>query len=188
MTYQDRTLRIIGGKWRGRKVTFRNTDDIRPTGDRIRETLFNWLMHDIAGAECLDLYSGSGALALEALSRGAKHVTLVEKDPGVSQHLSRLVASLANPSDYRIINSDALAFLFGCDRQFDLIFMDPPFADDELYKACQQVGDRNLARGYVYLESADKLDIDRLPAGWELRRVKQASAVHYGLCAPTFVP
>ncbi len=78
MKHQDRTLRIIGGNWRGRKITFPEHDGIRPTGDRVRETLFNWLMHDIRGADCLDLFAGSGVLSIEALSRGANHVTLIE--------------------------------------------------------------------------------------------------------------
>ncbi len=119
MKHQDRTLRIIGGNWRGRKITFPEHDDIRPTGDRVRETLFNWLMHDIRGADCLDLFAGSGVLSIEALSRGANHVTLIESNEAASSGISQNLALLdADPNRFDNIKSNAMTWLGQCDTRF----------------------------------------------------------------------
>lgn len=127
-----RTLRIIGGAWRGRRLRFPPSPEIRPTPDRVRETLFNWLAVRVPGARCLDLFAGSGALGLEALSRGAAHVTFVERDAAAGREVSARLAEWG-AHDARVEIADARAFL---DRTpaaaFDIAFLDPPFASSLL--------------------------------------------------------
>ena len=185
--HQNRTLRIIGGKWRGRKITFSDHTDLRPTTDRVRETLFNWLMNDIHGSHCLDLFSGSGILAFEALSRGAKHVTIIEKDPAVFQHIGASLQHLeVNHDQYTLINADTYAWLDLAQgdkkRRFDGIFADPPFAQGPLNSLCNQLPTAKWATQWVYLESASPLDTITMPATWTLHRYKRAGETHYGLC------
>ena len=122
-------LRIIGGTWRGRTWRFPE-GDIRPTPDRVRETLFNWLTPGIAGARCLDLFAGSGALGLEALSRGAARVQFVEKSAGAARHLQQTLALWggAQAAAAQIHVGDADAFLAAAPEAFDVVFLDPPFA------------------------------------------------------------
>lgn len=179
MKHQNRAIRIIGGKWRGRKVRFPNNDAIRPTTDRIRETLFNWLMHDVAGTTCLDLYAGSGALGIEALSRGAQHLTFVEKDEPTADQLRDTLDAL-ECSDYNLQRSSALDYLRHCKTAFDIIFLDPPFDSNELGQALALIGSRNLAAEYVYIET--NLEPEPfLPEGWTVHRKKQAGAVFFCL-------
>ena len=183
MRHQDRTLRIIGGNWRGRKITFPEHDGIRPTGDRVRETLFNWLMHDIRGAACLDLFAGSGVLSIEALSRGAAHVTLIENNHAASSHISQNLALLdASPNTFDNIKSDAMNWLSHCDNGFDLIFIDPPFASNALPRVLEHLAARQIARKFVYLETPEALEIGDLPDQWRLYRQKRTGSVHYSLC------
>ena len=178
---KDRSLRIIGGKWRGHKVSFPN-GDVRPTADRVRETLFNWLMHEINATTCLDLYTGSGALGLEALSRGASHVTMIDQDKNVTRQLSHSLKSLnADAPSFSIINDRALNWLASCTEQFDIVFIDPPFATGELEQACQLVAERNIAAKFVYLESNVSADEHDLPSSWRSQRQKRAGSVHYSL-------
>ena len=183
MKYQDRTLRIIGGTWRGRKITFPEHDAIRPTGDRIRETLFNWLMHDIRGADCLDLFAGSGVLSIEALSRGANHVTLIESNEAASSYISKNLKLLdATPQSFNNIKSNAMEWLGRCDTSFDLIFIDPPFASNALTSILELLATRQIARKFVYLETPIELDASDLPDHWNLYRQKNTGSVHYSLC------
>ena len=183
MKHQDRTLRIIGGNWRGRKITFPEHDDIRPTGDRIRETLFNWLMHDIRGANCLDLFAGSGVLSIEALSRGANHVTLIESNEAASSRISNNLAFLdACPKSFNNIKSNAMEWLDHCETSFDLIFIDPPFVSNALPSVLELLATRQIARKFVYLETPVKLDTNDLPDQWNLYRQKHTGSVHYSLC------
>jgi 16S rRNA (guanine966-N2)-methyltransferase len=183
MKNQDRRLRIIGGKWRGRKVSFPDVENLRPTSDRIRETLFNWLMQEVAGAACLDLFAGSGALSFEALSRGAASVTLVEKDAGVVRALDASLGELeADRASFTLVQADATDWLAHCDASFDIIFLDPPFLDDRLPGVISQVALTKIARKWVYIESGNAITPEMLPEAWRIHRQKRAGAVHYCLC------
>jgi 16S rRNA (guanine966-N2)-methyltransferase len=179
-------LRIIGGSWRSRVVTFADAQDLRPTPDRVRETLFNWLQPRLVGARCVDLFAGSGVLGFEALSRGAASVTALELDGHAAAAIRANVKTLQTDK-LRLEQRNALDWLRDNAQQqrFDIVFLDPPFADN-LYTDCCRLLDEQqwLAPGaLVYLESGAKLDDIALPATWQLIRNKRAGAVHYGLCA-----
>ena len=130
------SVRIIGGSWRGRRVHFPDSPGLRPTPDRVRETLFNWLQHSIAGARCLDLFAGSGALGLEALSRGARETVFVEQAFAPAQmladQLKRFYGGAMAGSNGRIVQMSAERFLTAPGESFDIIFLDPPFGLDAL--------------------------------------------------------
>jgi 16S rRNA (guanine966-N2)-methyltransferase len=179
-----RLLRIIGGTWRGRKLRFPAGADIRPTPDRVRETLFNWLAAAVQGAHCLDLFAGSGALGLEALSRGAAHVTFVERDAAAAQAL-RLLLREWRACDARVERADALRYLAGEARPFDLVFLDPPFGADLLGRAAALLEERHWLRAgaRIYLECAARDGLPSLPAAWRLLKAKQAGEVGYHLLA-----
>jgi len=176
------TLRIIGGEWRGRRIRFPGAGGIRPTPDRVRETLFNWLMARVPGSRCLDLFAGSGALGLEALSRGAAHATFVEHDRGNAARLRETAAALA-PGRATVIEADALAWLAQRQTPFDIVFLDPPFAAGVLAEAMQRLdANGHLAPdAYIYLEAPAKDGPPGLPAGWLLHRSGRAGAVGYHL-------
>jgi 16S rRNA (guanine966-N2)-methyltransferase len=178
----SRTLRIIGGAWRGRKIRFPPVEAIRPTPDRVRETVFNWLQQDVAGARCLDLYAGSGALGLEALSRGAAHVFFVDVEPAVTRHLSQALEQLRCDRG-QVICSDAARYLEGVPEPFDIVFLDPPYADRALANACRLLDERGWLRrgGLAYLEDPAPAGAPELPAGWTLLRSKRAGEVGYHL-------
>jgi 16S rRNA (guanine966-N2)-methyltransferase len=181
MNPADSQLRIIGGNWRGRKISFTSFAEIRPTPDRIRETLFAWLQPDIHGSHCLDLYSGSGILGVEALSRGAAHVTLVEKSRKTCDQLAATMRSLDVSSEYfTIVNNSADAFLSTADgaRQ-DIIFVDPPFDSTELQTIQPLIPRVLTAGGYVYVESGDQQPAHF--AGLNRYRNKKAGKVSYAL-------
>ncbi|MCB1645457.1 MAG: 16S rRNA (guanine(966)-N(2))-methyltransferase RsmD [Pseudomonadales bacterium] len=193
----DHEVRIIGGNWRSRKVSFARHEEIRPTPARIRETLFNWLRFDVAGARCLELYGGSGILSIEALSRGAAQVTVIEHAAHVCRHLQTEVQKLgAEPGQFRCINTSATQFLQSIAplnqplpeaSQFDLIFLDPPFAGDELKSVLPLIDQRRLLadEGLIYIESGQSINTGNLPANWEIYRQKKAGAVYYCLCRIT---
>lgn len=175
-------MRIIGGKWRGRKVTFQEQAQLRPTGDRIRETLFNWLMTDINGSHCLDLFSGSGILAIEALSRGASHVTIIEHHKASAMMISAQLFDLGAASDqYTVLQTDAWQWLEQQKDQFDIVFVDPPFAEEVEETICQKLQENQIAAQRVYLESSRTLEDIVFPVGWTLSRSKTAGGVNYGL-------
>ena len=179
-----RVLRIIGGSWRGRRLRFPAAALIRPTPDRVRETLFNWLGTGVAGARCLDLFAGSGALGLEALSRGATHVTFVERDPAAARELRARLAEWGAPNA-EIVRGDALAFLGGAAQPFDIVFLDPPFASG-LLEAAAALLERNgwlVATARVYVESAARVELPALPEGWQMLKAKRAGEVGYHLYA-----
>ena len=178
----ERVLRIIGGRWRGRKLRFPPGPDIRPTPDRVRETLFNWLGARIVGARCLDLFAGSGALGLEALSRGAAHVTFVEHDIRAAQELrARLEQWQAQGATVERL--DALQFLAGAPRPCDVVFLDPPFASGLLPECARRLaGGGWLAPGArLYLEGPAQAGEPLVPAGLMPLRSKRAGEVGYHL-------
>jgi 16S rRNA (guanine966-N2)-methyltransferase len=170
-------VRIIAGAWRSRLVHFPDAPGLRPTPDRVRETLFNWLGQYLDGLSCLDLFAGSGALGFEALSRGAKRVVMVERDRATALALRESAAALA-AENADIVQSDALRFLEAPGECFDLAFVDPPYAS-ELVNAALERLPRHLNPGArVYAESANRLD---LPAPWRTLREDRAGAVRFGL-------
>lgn len=178
-------LRIIGGRWRGRRIRLPTQPDIRPTGDRIRETLFNWLAPIIAGARCLDLFAGSGALGLEALSRGAGETVFVERDEAAVRHLVKALEQL-ECRDANVIHGDALRFLKGPPRPFDIVWLDPPFGDIDLANLCTLLERGWLAHGArIYLEMSRHDDLPGLPAGWVVDRDKTAGQVRFALARRT---
>jgi 16S rRNA (guanine966-N2)-methyltransferase len=181
-------LRIIAGRWRGRRIAFARSADIRPTPDRVRETLFNWLQPNIAGSRCLDLYAGSGALGLEALSRGAATVLFVDASTAAARHIEKALASMGCESG-RVIRSDATSFLRREREAFDIIFLDPPYATEHLATDCRLIEDRGLLMpgGLIYLEGPADCAMPDLPIGWTLVRSKRAGEVGYHLVRRTDV-
>ena len=179
-------LRIIGGRWRGRRLSVPEAEGLRPTPDRVRETLFNWLQPYIAGATCLDLFAGTGALCLEALSRGAGQVVMVEKDAHVVECLRQHVATLqARNAD--VVQADAVDFLRQTPQQFDIVFLDPPFKSDLIARCAELVETNGWIKrgGLVYVEAPSQIDVLPLPATWELIRSKKAGQVGYHLAQKT---
>jgi 16S rRNA (guanine966-N2)-methyltransferase len=174
-------LRIIGGTWRSRRLTFPERTGLRPTPDRVRETLFNWLQPWLPGATCLDLFAGSGALGIECLSRGAGQVVLVEKDAAAVSAL-RANLALLKAQGAEVVQADALAFLQGPARGFDIVFLDPPYDSGLLAASCAQLaaGAWIKREGLIYLEAAGDQDVP-LPSGWTLLRSKHAGQVGYHL-------
>lgn len=175
-------LRIIGGKWRGRRIRFPGRPGIRPSPDRVRETLFNWLAPVVEGSRCLDLFAGSGALGLEALSRGAAAATFIESDRLGADGLREIAAKLA-PGLAVVLQADALRWLEGPPQLFDIAFLDPPFESGLLAEAVRRLDSGGwLAPGaFVYLETPAKAGAPALPAGWVLHRSGKAGAVGYHL-------
>ena len=174
-------LRIIAGTWRGRSISFPAVAGLRPTPDRVRETLFNWLAPVIRGKHCLDLFAGSGALGIEAASRGAAHVVLVDDDPRVAKTL-REQLQLLKAVQVQVVQADVDDFLSGTPRAFDIVFLDPPFREGRLSGCILQLESRGwLAdEAWVYLEVEHGLELD-LPENWTLYRSKQAGQVDYHL-------
>jgi len=181
-----RVLRIIGGTWRGRKLRFPASAVIRPTPDRVRETLFNWLGAAVPGAHCLDLFAGSGALGLEALSRGAAHVSFIEREVAAARALTLLLRAW-QAQDAQVVRADALYYLAGAARPFDIVFLDPPFAAPLLREAAALLEERNWlkAAALIYVECAAREGLPPLPASWRPLKAKQAGEVGYHLFART---
>ena len=173
----DNKVRIIGGEWRSRLLNFPDAEGLRPTADRVRETVFNWLGQTLEGRSCLDLFAGSGALGFEALSRYAKHVTLVEKNSRVHAALKENAAKLG-AQKFELIFADGLQWLKQDGRVYDVIFLDPPFAAELLPKMWPLLAERLGPDGVVYIESAAPLTV---PEGWALWRSGKAGVVYYGL-------
>jgi 16S rRNA (guanine966-N2)-methyltransferase len=177
------SVRIIGGGWRGRRITFPDVPGLRPTPDRVRETLFNWLQHDIAGARCLDLFAGSGALGLEALSRGAKELVFVEQAVAASRALQEQLARLGAERRSQVVEMGAARYLRGAAAAFDIVFLDPPFGQDALaeYIPLLDSGHWLKPGSQVYLENEKAGGAPLLPAHWELLKSKSAGEVGYHL-------
>lgn len=183
-TRKANSLRIIGGNWRGRKVSFAEVADIRPTPDRVRETLFNWLQADITGARCLELYAGSGILSFEALSRGATSATLIDTSREVTSHLNATATMLDVTSKVTLITGDASRELAGLSDTFDIVFADPPFRDADIQGLTGAISRAGILvrEALVYLETPVAVTAGDLPQGWDIEKQKRAGAVHYCLC------
>ncbi|HSD40811.1 MAG TPA: 16S rRNA (guanine(966)-N(2))-methyltransferase RsmD [Burkholderiales bacterium] len=171
-------VRIIGGEWRSRLIGFPDEAGLRPTPDRVRETLFNWLGQDLTGRRCLDLFAGSGVLGFEALSRGASEVVMVEHSHPVSRALRENAARLG-ARGFRLVVGDALHFLAtpGAGR-FDVIFVDPPYASGLAAKVLPKLQGVLAPRGVVYVESDAPIGAEPT---WRVRRRNRAGGVHYQL-------
>jgi 16S rRNA (guanine966-N2)-methyltransferase len=178
-------VRIVAGKWRGRRLAVADVPGLRPTPERVRETLFNWLAPAIEGARCLDLFAGTGALGFEALSRGAARVVLVEHSPAAVRALQESIAVL-DAADATVYRGDAFRFLEQSEpsRQ-DIVFLDPPFGDDRVAELCRLLaGSPWLApAAVVYLEDDRGRPEAELPDGWRVAREKCAGNVRYALIA-----
>jgi 16S rRNA (guanine966-N2)-methyltransferase len=177
------SVRIIGGAWRGRRVHFPDMPALRPTPDRVRETLFNWLQHSLAGTRCLDLFAGSGALGLEALSRGAAEVVFVEQFPAAARTLQEQLVRLGGEGKGRVMEMGAARFLRTPAKPFDIVFLDPPFGKNALaeYMPMLDSGNWLAPSGLVYLENERNAGLPPLPAHWELLKSKSAGEVGYHL-------
>ena len=177
-------LRIIGGTWRGRTWRFPE-GDIRPTPDRVRETLFNWLMPTIVGTRCLDLFAGSGALGLEALSRGAARVVFVEKAPAPARELRQTLAQWGGEraAAGAVQVADANDYLAGKPEPFEVVFLDPPFTGGLLEQVAARLESGAwLAPGaLIYAECAARVGLPPLPAGWLVAKAGRAGEVGYHL-------
>lgn len=188
MAYKNNTshsigqIRIIGGRWRGRKLTVLDSPGLRPTTDRMRETLSNWLKPVLQGAHCLDCFAGSGALGLEALSRAAASVTLLEQDRTVSAQLAKNL-QLLSASQAQVITVDSLRWLAQPGKQFDVVFIDPPFHKGMIDKTVSSLErHRRLAdKAWIYIEAETKRFIPAVPTYWQLHREKVAGQVAYRL-------
>jgi len=176
-------LRIIGGDWRSRKLRFPDVGGVRPSPARTRETLFNWLNFHLAGSDCLDLFSGSGALGLEALSRGAARATLVDHTPALAAAL-RENLRLLKADNADVVCQDVEQYLRQPSRPpFDIIFMDPPFRQGWLARLLPLITDGSWVKpgSWVYIEHESELPQAGAPEGWQLHRQKTAGQVTYKL-------
>ena len=177
-------VRIIAGLWRGRKLPVLTSQGLRPTGDRVKETLFNWLMPYIVGSRCLDCFAGSGALGFEALSRQAAQVTFVELENAVAQQLKKNVQTLNCAERAQVINQNSLQFLNQPQNQphFDVVFLDPPFHFNLVEQAAALLHAHNWLRpqALIYLET-EKDHAPNLPPDWRLLKEKHSGQVSYRL-------
>jgi len=171
-------VRIIGGQWRGRKLTVLDHPGLRPTPDRLRETLFNWLTYDLPDRCCLDLFAGTGALGIEAASRGAKEVWLVEHQPTLVGALRAQVTQLS-AHQVKVIQADAGQFLKGTAAIFDIVFLDPPFEQNLLAPSCFLLEQYHWLNSpaYIYLEAELQLGQPTLPSTWQIIRQSKAGQV-----------
>ncbi|OUY06052.1 16S rRNA (guanine(966)-N(2))-methyltransferase RsmD [Acinetobacter populi] len=173
-------LRIIGGEFKRRQLPFATIEGLRPTPDRIRETLFNWLMWDIQGAKVLDLCAGSGALGFEALSRGAKQVVMIEPNPQQSKFLKQNIAVLKT-EQVQIVHATAQQALATLHENFDLVFLDPPYALNLWQELAELVNPKLNKNGFIYVEANQNLDTLTLPTDWKLIKNTKAGLVKAGL-------
>lgn len=169
------TLRIIGGQWRSRQLRFPTLPGLRPTGDRMRETLFNWLMGQVEYCRCLDAFAGSGALGLESLSRGASHCDFVELNGQASQQIRSNLA-LLNCQQAKVWQVNCLDFLQQAQQPYQLIFLDPPFGQGLLNPCLERIRQQQLLsrKGVVYAEAEPS---HVLPSGWQVIKHKQQGQV-----------
>jgi len=171
-------LRIIGGQWRSRLLPFPDVEGLRPTTDRVRETLFNWLQPNLPGAKVLDVFAGSGALGLEALSREAAQVDFIEFNQKAAKQLQENFKTL-NTRNAELLKGDALSILPTLSSSYDVVFLDPPFGKGFLPKCINSLEENELVKTYswVYIESEDALTELNIPNHWRLHREKKAGQV-----------
>lgn len=188
-------VRIIGGKWRGRKIQFPTVAGLRPTPNRIRETLFNWLAPYIQDARCLDLFTGSGALGFESLSRGSVYVLCLEKNREAYQMLLKNSERL-KADNMEIQEKDALLWLTESSQQslkpiapFDIIFVDPPYALKALSKCFALLENQSWFKAdtLIYFESDVPIELLTIPDTWKILKKKKAGSVYYYLTQKTLI-
>lgn len=182
LTETEGELRIIGGQWRGRKLRFPALPGLRPSPDRVRETLFNWLAPEISGARCLDLFAGSGALGLEALSRGAGFCQFLDSATPATKRIETHL-TLLSCRDAKVQTADALQWLQQkSSHTFNMVFLDPPFRQGLLDECCARLESGWLAeRAWIYVEAAADETPPTVPPSWHLHRDKRAGQVAYRL-------
>lgn len=175
-------LRIIGGNWRSRCITFVDAPGLRPTPARVRETAFNWLRNDIFGSRCLDLYAGSGALGFEAASRGAKSVLQVENNALACRALKENAINLG-ADQIKIVQMDVLRYLAGDTEAFDAVFIDPPFSMGLVVQTCRWLEEKGWLskQAKIYVEAESTLKLDGMPENWLQLKRKVAGEVGYHL-------
>ena len=177
-------VRIIGGEFRGRKLPVRQAEGLRPTSDRVKETVFNWLQYEVPCATCLDVFAGSGALGFEALSRGAEQVVFLELDAANAQQLKQNLHTLKTDKA-QIVQTNSLTWLNAQPvTAFDIIFLDPPFHQELMQPAIDLIFAQNWLKNnqaWLYLEQEKALDWPNLPEGWVCHREKTTSQVRFGL-------
>ena len=174
-------FRVIGGQWKGRKLKFFEVEGLRPSLDRVRETVFNWLHGEVRGARCLDLFAGSGAIGIEALSRGAAHVDFVELNKKASRQLETNLG-LLEADDGDVWHQDANLFLANQHQPYDIIFLDPPFHKGLAQEIVSKLAQTNFIQQdtLIYLEIEQDLEL-KLPDSWELLKDKKAGQLQYRL-------
>ncbi len=175
-------MRIIGGEHRGRQLSFANAQGVRPTPDRVRETLFNWLQSVIRGARCLDLFSGSGILGIESASRGAASVDLVESNLRAAEQIRCCVEDI-KMDKVQVYNLSARCFLKQAKVRYNVIFLDPPYGKGLLESSCRILEENALLtdNAHIYLESERRLTDKDIPDNWEIIRAKNAGQIFYHL-------
>lgn len=176
------SIRIIGGSWRSRKLRIPESQGLRPTPNRVRETVFNWLQPWLPGAHCLDVTAGTGILCLEALSRGAASAVMVEQSATAVQALRANVQSLG-ATQARVVHGDAIAFLQGEVQSQDIVFLDPPFRSDLIERCAALMEQRGWIKtgGLIYIEAPSEMTTLPLPSSWEILRSKTSGQVGYHL-------
>lgn len=179
------SIRVIGGELRSRKIQFPELDGLRPSADRVRETLFNWLQLDIPGSRCLDLFSGSGVLGIESLSRGASSVTFIENNPVAARAVQDNLSQLGL-TDGNVNCIDALRWLnkqSELDQKFDVVFLDPPFSEDIIPTVCELLEKKSLLSfgSKIYIETGTTEKPLSLPPNWRELKRKQAGQVDFRL-------
>lgn len=176
-------VRIIGGKWRGKKLAVPSLPGLRPTPDRVRETVFNWLQPHIAGADCLDLFAGSGAFGLEALSRGASSVTMVDSSDQVIALLKQHVRTLQAESAAILYRALLPEGLLPPKKPYAIVFIDPPYDADLLFPVCKVLENSGFLAdsSFIYLEARTAITEGQLPPNWSIIKAKKAGTVMYHL-------
>lgn len=171
-------VRIIGGQWKRRSLSFLAVNDLRPTPDRVRETLFNWLQFDIQGTRCLDMFAGSGALGVEALSRGAAECVFFEKNPAQGKHLQQAIVNFGQQP--QVLIGDSLQLIRQQQQAFDIVFLDPPYSLNLWQIACQLLIEQKLIHqeSLIYIEADKDWTALALPEYWQFFKSTKAGSVH----------
>ncbi len=177
-------LRIIAGSWRGRKLSFLDREGLRPTTDRVRETVFNWLQMDLPGSRCLDLFAGSGALGIEAASRGASKVVMVDNDEATIDMLNKNI-DLLSAQQVAAVYDNAINYVQNCDFMFDVVFIDPPYKLDVIAQCCELLESKQCLSDHakIVIECDVGKDLVGLPDNWQCLKRKTAGQAAYHLFA-----